>query len=105
MRTYFNETGIDWDVFWDFRYCRQYNKMATNKEKHLEELGKEAAFGDDVAFMDMVKEFPCIYNRGSPQFKDKNLKMNAWKRISKFISKASGSGGDGGKQRQLFSPK
>eukprot|EP00794_Sanderia_malayensis_P004349 gene4349-4928_t len=68
--------------------------MGTNEEKHLEELGKEAAFGDDVAFMDMVKEFPCIYNRGSPQFQDKNLKMNAWKRIAKFISKASSSGGD-----------
>ena len=60
-------------------------KMADNDFTHLTALGKEAAAGDDVAFMDIVKEFPCIYNRGSVQFKDRNVKMNAWRRIGKLV--------------------
>ena len=46
-------------------------------ERDLAVLRKEAATGNAVAFMDMVKEFPCIYNRGSAQFKDRKLKINA----------------------------
>ena len=34
------------------------SKMAETDETHLSALGKEAAMGDDVAFMDMVNEFP-----------------------------------------------
>ena len=60
-------------------------KMAYNDFTHLTALGKEAAVGDDVAFMHIVKEFPCIYNRGSVEFKDRNMKMNAWRRIGKLV--------------------
>ena len=60
-------------------------KVADIDETHLTALGKEAATGNDVAFMDIVKEFPCIYNRGSAQCKDRNLKMNAWRTSGKLV--------------------
>lgn len=49
---------------------------------YLESLAVKSSNGDDVAFMEIIKEFPCIYNRSSAQFKDKNLKSNAWKEIA-----------------------
>lgn len=58
-------------------------------ERDLAVLCKEAAAGNDVAFMDMVKDFPCIYNRGSAQFKDRKLKINAWRQIGKLVMGAN----------------
>ncbi|CAB3999548.1 Hypothetical predicted protein [Paramuricea clavata] len=49
---------------------------------YLESLAVKSSNGDGTAFMEIVKEFPCIYNRSNTQFKDKNLKSNAWKQIA-----------------------
>ena len=35
--------------------------------------------------MEIIKAFPCIYNRGSAQFKHCNLKANAWQKIAKYM--------------------
>ena len=35
--------------------------------------------------MDIVKEFPCIYNRACADFKDRNIKANAWRKISELL--------------------
>ena len=58
-------------------------------ERDLAVLGKEAAAGNDVALVDMVKEFPCIYNRGSAQFKDRKLEINAWRKMRKLVMGAN----------------
>ena len=60
-------------------------KKAENDGTRLSALGKEATAGDDVVFKDIATEFPCIYNRGSAQFKYRNLNMNAWRKIGKLI--------------------
>lgn len=49
---------------------------------YLKNLAAKSQNGDDMAFMEIIKEFPSIYNRSSSQFKDKNLKINAWKEIA-----------------------
>ena len=58
-------------------------------ERDIVVQGKEAAAGNDVAFMDMVKEFSCIYNRGSAQLEDRKLKLNAWRTIGKLVMGAN----------------
>ena len=50
-------------------------------ERDIVVLDEEAAAGNDVAFVDMVKEFSCIYNRGVAQFKDRKLKIDAWRKL------------------------
>ena len=49
---------------------------------YLKNLGTKSQNGDDCSFMEIIKEFPSIYNRSSAQFKDKNIKSNAWKEIA-----------------------
>ena len=56
----------------------------TESDGTLSALGKEANAGDDVVFKDIATEFPCIYNRGSAQFKNRNLSINAWRKIGKL---------------------
>ena len=58
--------------------------MASNysyvSERYLNALLEKSRNGDDTAFMEIIKEFPCLYNRSSAQFKDKNIKINSWKK-------------------------
>ena len=60
--------------------------MASNysyvSERYLNALLEKSRNGDDTAFMEIIKEFPCLYNRSSAQFKDKNIKINSWKKIA-----------------------
>ena len=35
--------------------------------------------------MDVIKEFPVIYNRASADFKDRTKKNNAWRKISQLL--------------------
>ena len=52
---------------------------------YLASLGREAGKGNDISFTEIIKVFPCIYNKGSAQFKDRNLKANAWQQIAKYM--------------------
>jgi hypothetical protein len=47
---------------------------------------------------EIVKEFLCIYNRSTAQFKDKHLKSNAWKEIA-ALHEGEGASVDSCKQR------
>ena len=49
---------------------------------YLKNLATKSQNGDDCSFMEIIKEFPSICNRSSAQFKDKNIKSNAWKEIA-----------------------
>ena len=49
---------------------------------YLKNLAAKAKNGDDMALIEIIKEFPSIYNRSSAQFRDKNIKTNAWKEIA-----------------------
>ena len=35
--------------------------------------------------MEIIKEFPVIYNRASADFKDQTKKNNAWQKISQLL--------------------
>ena len=62
-------------------------KMASlenTSDSYLESLAKEAK-KNDVAFMDIIKEFPVIYNRACADFKDRNIKNNSWRKISELL--------------------
>ena len=50
----------------------------------LESLAQEAK-KNDTAFMDIIKEFPVSYNRACADFKDRNIKKNAWQKISELL--------------------
>ncbi len=41
---------------------------------YLKNLAVKSQNGDDMAFMEIIKEFPSIYNSSSAQFEDKNIK-------------------------------
>ena len=58
--------------------------MASHKntsESYLESLAQEAK-KSDMAFMDIITEFPVIYNSACADFKDRNIKNNGWRTIS-----------------------
>ena len=58
--------------------------MASHKntsESYLESLAQEAK-KSDMAFMDIITEFPVIYNSARADFKDRNIKNNGWRKIS-----------------------
>ena len=38
-----------------------------------------------MAFMDIIKEFPFIYNRACADFKDRNIKNNAWLKVPELL--------------------
>jgi hypothetical protein len=40
---------------------------------------------DDVAFMEIIREFPTVYNRTLKDFKDRNKKSNCWKAIAEKV--------------------
>ena len=40
---------------------------------------------DDVEFMEIIREFPTIYNRSLKDFKDRNKKSNCWKAIAEKV--------------------
>lgn len=40
---------------------------------------------DDVEFMEIIREFPTIYNRSLNDFKDRNKKSNCWKAIAEKV--------------------
>lgn len=56
---------------------------------YLESLAQEAK-KNDTAFMDIIKEFPVIYNRACADFKDRNIKKNAWRKISELLDVEEG---------------
>ena len=53
---------------------------------NLESLA-QVAKKNDTAFMDIIKEFPVLYNRACAcaDFKDRNIKNNAWRKISELL--------------------
>lgn len=59
--------------------------LQQDDSEYLKSLALEARNGNDNSIMDMVKEFPCIYNRASPDSKDRNIKANAWRKISELL--------------------
>ena len=60
--------------------------MASDEHtEYLKSLAEEARKGNDNSFMDIIKEFPCIYNRACADFKDRNIKANAWGKISALL--------------------
>ena len=52
-----------------------------DSDGHLKFLAEEARKGNDNSFMDIKKEFPCIYNCACRDFKDWKIKANAWRKI------------------------
>lgn len=40
---------------------------------------------DDVEFMEIIREFPIVYNRSLKDFKDRNKKSNCWTAISEKV--------------------
>ena len=40
---------------------------------------------DDVQFMEIIREFPTIYNQSLKDFKDRNKKSNCWKAIAEKV--------------------
>ena len=58
---------------------------ASSHEIYLQELSKKAMTGEDSPFLEIIKEFPTIYNRGSIEFKDRNIKQNAWNTVSELM--------------------
>ena len=62
-------------------------KMASlenTSDGYLESLAQEAK-KNDMAFMAIIKEFLVIYNRACADVKDRNIKNNAWRKISELL--------------------
>ena len=38
-----------------------------------------------MAFMDIIKEFLFVYNRACADFKDRNMKNNAWLKVQELL--------------------
>ena len=49
--------------------------------------------------MDIIKEFPFIYNRACTDFKDRNIKNNAWVKVPELLDLEES------KRRQTYDPK
>lgn len=45
----------------------------------------ESVVEDDVKFMEIIREFPTVYNRSLKEFKDRNKKSNCWKAIAEKV--------------------
>ena len=43
---------------------------------------------NDSIFMEIIREFPTIYNRASKDFKDRNKKANSWKKIAEYLGQS-----------------
>ncbi|KAG5874543.1 hypothetical protein JTB14_011857 [Gonioctena quinquepunctata] len=41
---------------------------------------------DDAVLADLVRQFPELYDKGNENFKDKNIKQNAWETISSTLN-------------------
>ena len=73
----------------------------STSDGYLESLADEAK-KNDAAFMDIIKEFPVIYNRACADFKDRNIKNNAWHKISGLLDKNPSVSKDTKALEQLF---
>ena len=40
---------------------------------------------DDATFMDFIKEFPCIFDRSSKHFRDRNIQAKVRKKVSEIL--------------------
>ena len=58
---------------------------ASSHGTYLQELSQRVMTGEDSSFLEIIKEFPTIYNRGSIDFKDRNIKQNAWNKVSELM--------------------
>ena len=56
----------------------------SQSDGYLESLAQEAK-KNDTAVMDIIKEFPVLYNHACADFKDRNIKNNAWRKISELL--------------------
>ena len=61
-----------------------YMASLTTNDGYLESLAQEAKT-NDMAFMDIIKEFPVLYNRACVDFKDRSIKNNARRKISELL--------------------
>ena len=43
---------------------------------------------NDASFMEIIREFPTIYNRASKDFKERNKKANSWKKIAEYVGQS-----------------
>ena len=48
-------------------------------------MADQVARESDETFMDIIREYPTIYDRGSRDFKDKNKKSNCWKAVAERL--------------------
>ena len=48
-------------------------------------MADQDAKQSDEAFMDIIREYPTIYDRASKDFKDKNKKSNCWKAVAERL--------------------
>lgn len=44
---------------------------------------------DDEKLIERVREYPCLYNHEQKDFKDFQIRENAWNEISVILSKTS----------------
>lgn len=40
---------------------------------------------DDAMLIELVEKFPCLYDRGNPNFKNTRYKENAWTTVSEIV--------------------
>ena len=52
-----------------------------NREQNIDQKARE----DDALFMQIIRDFPTIYNRASKDFKDTNKKANCWRTIAQRL--------------------
>ena len=45
----------------------------------------KSALWNKILVLCVIKEFPVLYNRASEDFKDWNIKNNAWSKISELL--------------------
>ena len=82
----------------DFAHCQSPKWLSSSppiKNKHVVSLGNtsdsyleslaQEAKKNDMAFMGNIKEFPVIYNRACADYKDRNIKNNARRKISELL--------------------
>ena len=63
---------------------RHVVSLGNTSDSYLESLAQEAK-KNDMAFMDIIKEFSVIYNRACADYKDRKIKNNARRKISELL--------------------
>ena len=56
------------------------------RELQLIMITKKHANNNDIDFMELIREFPTIYNKKTKDFHDKRKKENFWKTISELLN-------------------